>query len=158
SPRAGRTQLGPDEGRDEADPLPADRKGRCLLWSRLLVHLAALREAANMSGLSPFLMNEVEMPLVPVVAEMEDTGYPIDAGVVQDLRDRLGPEADRLLDQIRETAGEDFNPKSGSQVAELLYERLDLKVTGRTKTGAPATDRKALERLASQHEVVPLLQ
>jgi DNA polymerase-1 len=100
-------------------------------------------------------MHEVEMPLVEIVADMEDTGYPVDALFFQDLRKRLEPDLAKLLKKIRRTAGPDFNPKSSAQLLRLLYKQLKLKVAKTTKTGAPSTDNATLMRLAAKHKVVP---
>jgi DNA polymerase-1 len=105
------------------------------------------------SGLNKFLMHEVEMPLIPVVADMEDAGYQIDRAHFDDLRVRLEPEIAQVLKRIRRRAGKDFNPASKDQLCELLYEKLKVKVTKRTPTGAPSTDDTILKRAAGKHDV-----
>ena len=106
-----------------------------------------------MSGLSKFLMDEVEMPLIPVVADMEDAGYRIDRATSTDLRDRLEPEVEQVLERIREPPGRQFNPASDEQVRQLLYEKLKVQVTKRTASGEPSTDKTVLKRAAAEHEV-----
>jgi DNA polymerase-1 len=108
-----------------------------------------------MSGLTTFLMHEVEMPLVPVVADMEDAGYPVKVQFFHDLRARLEPERLAVQKRIRKYAGKNINPSSPSQLVNLLYEKLKLEVLKETKTGKPSTDNETLKRLASEHRVVP---
>ena len=110
-----------------------------------------------MSGLMKFLMHEVELPLIEIVADMEDAGYPVDVHFFQDLRKRLEPDLAKLLKKIRKTAGHEFNPKSPPQLSRLLYKKLKLKVTKTTKTGAPSTDSATLKRLAAKHKVIPTI-
>jgi DNA polymerase-1 len=99
-------------------------------------------------------MNEVEMPLIAVVADMEDTGYRIDSAHFENLRARLEPEVEQVLRRIREQAGTKFNPASADQLRELLYKKLKIKVTKRTATGGPSTDKTVLKRAVAQHEIV----
>jgi DNA polymerase I len=105
-------------------------------------------------GLSKFLMDEVEMPLIPVVADMEDAGYRIDRAHFKNLRARLEPEVEQVLRRIREHAGAEFNPASPDQLRGLLYKKLKIKVTKRTPSGEPSTDKTVLMRAAAQHEIV----
>lgn len=106
-----------------------------------------------MSGLTGFLMHEVEMPLVPIVAQMEDTGYPVDVQFFQDLRVRLEPEIETLLAKIREVGGPAFNPNSHPQVSALLFEQLKLPIHKLTDSRKPSTDDETLKRLAPKHEI-----
>ena len=54
-----------------------------------------------MSGLTDFLMREVEMPLVAIVADLEDAGYPVDVAFFRALKERLRPDLAELLQQIQ---------------------------------------------------------
>jgi DNA polymerase-1 len=107
-----------------------------------------------MSGLTHFLMDEVEMPLVEVVAAMEDAGYPVDVNFFNELSGKLEPEIAKIKKSIRRVAGKDFNPRSQKQLSTLLYKTLGLKVHSKTKNGNPSTDDKALKPLVSKHKVV----
>jgi DNA polymerase-1 len=108
-----------------------------------------------MSGLTAFLMHDVEMPLIEVVADMEDAGYPIDVEFFRRLGNRLKKKIEKARAEIRRIAGTDFNPESGKQVAKLLYDKLGLEVIKRTAKGAPSTDNDTLEQLKEQHPVIP---
>jgi DNA polymerase-1 len=108
-----------------------------------------------MSGLTKFLMQEVEMPLVEIVADMEDTGYSVDVQFFNDLRAQLEPKAEKARANIRKVAGDDdFNPNSDKQLADLLYKKLQLKVLARTKKGSPSTTTQTLGWLKSKHEII----
>jgi DNA polymerase-1 len=98
-------------------------------------------------------MNEVELKLIPVVANLEDTGYRIDPAHFERLRERLEPEREKVLKAIRKAAGKNFNPASVKQLSKLLYERLKVKVTRRTKNGKPSTDMLVLQRAGRKHKV-----
>jgi DNA polymerase-1 len=102
------------------------------------------------------LADEVEIPLIPVLAEMEHNGIAIDPAVLAEQSRAMGERVDQLRAQIQEQAGREFNPDSPRQLAEVLFERLRLKVIKRTKTG-PSTDVEVLERLAAEHPVPRLV-
>jgi DNA polymerase-1 len=106
-----------------------------------------------MPFLSKFLMCEVEMGLIPVVADLEDNGYKIDRAHFERLRERLEPERENVLKRIRKAAGNEFNPGSAKQMRAFLYDRLKIKVTRWTKTELPSTDNVVLERAVREHEV-----
>jgi DNA polymerase I len=107
-----------------------------------------------MPELSRFLVQEVEIPLIPVVADVENNGYLVDVQFFHELRKRLEPEIAETLARIRETGGETFNPDSPPQLAELLYEKLGLPIIKITDKGAPSTDKDTLKLLQPKHAVV----
>jgi DNA polymerase-1 len=99
----------------------------------------------------------IEMPLVPVLARMEQTGVLID---VDKLRIQSGELAKRMLELQQhafELAGRHFSLDSPKQLAQLLYEELKLPVLQKTPTGQPSTNEEALEALADQHELPRLV-
>ena len=96
------------------------------------------------------LFHELEMPLLPVLAEMEWTGVRIDAAVLQRISAEVTAQIDGLVRRIYELAGHEFNVASNKQLAQVLFEELGLPVVRRTKTG-PSTDQEVLEKLAGQH-------
>ena len=75
-----------------------------------------------------FLMQNVEMPLIPVVAELEANGYLIDCHHFTVLKTRLEPEQSLVLADIQAIAGAEFNPNSSKQVAKLLHRDLGLPI------------------------------
>ena len=102
------------------------------------------------------LMRELEMPLIPVLLRMELAGIAIDEAFFREMRGRLVRELDLIQQEIFKIAGGDFNLNSTPQLREVLFERLELPVLRRTKTG-PSTDAGVLEELAAMGHEVPRL-
>jgi DNA polymerase-1 len=103
------------------------------------------------------LNDEVETPLIDVLADMERNGIAIDPAVLKVQSEALGEKIELLRKQIFAAAGgAEFNPDSPKQLADVLFNRLGLKVVKRTKTG-PSTDIEVLERLAPLHPVPKLI-
>ena len=102
------------------------------------------------------LLERVELPLIPVLARMEQKGVRIDAGFLDELGSRLGGELEALRTRICERAGVEFNIDSPKQVGEVLFDRLGLPKGKRTKTGY-STDVRVLEGLRELHEVPDLI-
>ena len=116
------------------------------------------RQLAELGEALPKLLEQVELPLEPVLAVMEATGIRIDTAYLRQLSKELGEQLDRLELEAREAAGVEFNLASPKQLGELLFETLglDRKKSRKTKTGW-STDAAVLEKLEADHPVVPLL-
>jgi DNA polymerase I len=114
-----------------------------------------LRAKLSEEGLTP-LMADLEMPLLPVIAEMEMRGVRVDPQELKRQETVLGAQADKLRDRIIELAKRPFNVDSPKQLALVLFEDLGLPVLKRKKTG-PSTDSSVLEQLAIQHELPGLV-
>jgi DNA polymerase-1 len=99
------------------------------------------------------LNDEVEVPLVRVLARMEHAGVGVDVTELTALRDRFNDEVVRLRDQIYEDAGREFNVNSTLQMREILFDELGLSPTKKTKTGF-STDASSLEKLVGQHPII----
>jgi DNA polymerase I len=115
-------------------------------------HLVSQLEEHELSG----LMRDLEMPLVPVLARMERAGIAIDDDFFKTMRSRLKRELDLIQEEIFKIAGGDFNLNSTPQLRQVLFEKLDLPVLKKTKTG-PSTDASVLEELAEMGHQVPRL-
>ncbi len=104
------------------------------------------------------LLEQVEQPLEPVLAQMEATGIRIDVPYLQGLAEEMGSTLQRLELEAKEAAGVEFNLASPKQLGELLFDTLglDRKKSRRTKTGF-STDATVLEKLGNDHPVVPLV-
>lgn len=99
----------------------------------------------------------IEMPLVPVLAQMEQTGVGVDAALLSRISVELGERMATLqLDVFRE-AGQEFNLGSPKQLQHILYEKLQLPVLGKTPKGDPSTAEDVLEELAAQHALPRLI-
>jgi len=117
------------------------------------------RQLAELGPALPQLLQEVELPLEPVLAAMEATGIRIDTAVLAKLSQELAASLASLELQAREAAGGvEFNLASPKQLGELLFDQLglDRKKSRKTKTGW-STDATVLEKLEDAHPVVPLV-
>jgi len=103
------------------------------------------------------LFEEVELPLIPILARMEVAGIGVDEAFLVDLGERLRVRLAELEGLIHEAAGGPFNIKSTLQLREVLFERLRLPVLKKTPKGAPSTDASVLEKLRDEHEIVASL-
>ncbi len=114
-----------------------------------------LREQLAAEGLRELFFN-LEMPLMPVLAEMERRGITVDPAALKNMRVGLSKQTDVLRDRIIALAGKPFNVDSPKQLAEILFRDLQLPILKRTKTG-PSTDSTVLGDLAAEHELPALV-
>ena len=100
---------------------------------------------------------EIEMPLIPVLAQIEQNGVCLDQGLLQ----KQAQEVDQLLSDIQKTiydqAGTEFNLSSPKQIQTILFDQLQLPVLRKTPKGQPSTAEDVLEELAAEHEIPRLL-
>ena len=114
-----------------------------------------MQEALATAGLSN-LYRTVELPLVPVLAEMERTGIYVNRTALERERTAANARIDALAEEIHALAGVDFNISSPKQLGEILFERLDLAAGSKikkTKTGY-STNAETLEELKDRHPIV----
>jgi len=102
------------------------------------------------------LLDEIEIPLVPVLVDMEATGILVDRVLLGEMSRGFNKELKSLELDIYKAAGGEFNIGSTPQLRTVLFERLKLPVQKRTKTGA-STDVEVLEQLAAMGHEVPRL-
>jgi DNA polymerase-1 len=102
------------------------------------------------------LFREVEMPLLPVLIDMERTGVRVDVDFLGELSGDLSVKIATLEQQIHELARGPFNVGSPKQLGEVLFERLKLPKGKKTKTGW-STDVEVLTKLAEEHEIAARL-
>lgn len=105
------------------------------------------------------LFNNVEMPLVPILAEMENNGILIDKMFLNKLGKKIDEKIKKLEEKIKKLAGVDFNINSTQQLREVLFEKLEiptLEIT-RTKTGL-STAADELSKLKGQHPIITYIQ
>ena len=101
------------------------------------------------------LLLDVEQPLEPILAMMENQGIRIDSDYLKDLSEQLAEELEQLELSVYETAGTEFNLDSPKQLAVVLFEKLNLnrKKSRKTKTGY-STDRATLDKLQGDHPII----
>jgi DNA polymerase-1 len=132
-------------------PVAADR-------AELPLRIAdALTEALKNEGLDR-VYRDIELPLLPILADIEQHGVKIDLPALASLGVTMQAELDRLSARIYELASGEFNINSPKQLAEVLFERLNLQAGKKTgKTKAVSTAREVLEELALVHEMPALV-
>ncbi len=155
----GAFELGSDEGAGDGDGPGAglDEAGRGLV--RLAAVLARLRapllEALDEVG-ERALFDDMERPLVRVLARMEVVGIPVDRDVLRAIAAELTDECAALEGTMHELAGGPFNVNSVKQLRTVLYDDLGLSPGRKTKTGY-STDARTLESLRGQHPIIDVL-
>ena len=100
---------------------------------------------------------DIEIPLVPVLAEMERRGVLIDGDVLRTQSQQLGKRMHELQQQSYKLAGHEFNLDSPKQLQAVLFDELGLQAKMKTPTGQPSTNEEALEAIADTHELPRLL-
>ena len=96
------------------------------------------------------IVNEIEIPLTLVLAKMEHTGVAIDCEYLKELSSYMTEKLAELEDLIYQLAGEPFNINSPKQVAEVLFDKLELKTK---KKKSRSTSAEVLEELAQEYEI-----
>jgi DNA polymerase I len=119
---------------------------------RLAEKFAPEMESLHLDG----LFRDLEMPLLPVLAEMEWTGIRIDEPFFARMGEELRAQQRRVEQDIYAEAGQEFNIGSTPQLREILFGKLGLPVIKKTKTGA-STDVDVLQALAAQGHRLPTL-
>ncbi len=103
------------------------------------------------------LFEDIELPLVTILAQMEHTGIGVDRTFLENLSVELRGRLAALEGDIHEAAGGPFNVNSTLQLREILFEQLGLPVLKKTPKGAPSTDASVLAKLRDAHPLVDSL-
>jgi DNA polymerase I len=137
----------------EADDETAALVRRAALPPRLISQMRArLLERGNLE-----LYETIELPLLQVLADMEDAGVRIDTYRMGEITARLQDRIEELESKAYELAGEEFMLGSTQQVARILFEKLALTPGRKGKTGY-STDTRVLRTIREKHEIVPVLE
>ena len=137
-----------DLGGDAVEP-SRDAARRALAVALLV---APLLDALDARGLRD-LHDDIEVPLVRVLARMEVIGVGVDVDVLRTLNEQMKADCEQLTRQIWEDAGEEFNVNSTPQLREVLFDKLGLTPQKKTKTGF-STDASSLEKLLGEHPII----
>jgi DNA polymerase-1 len=146
-------------GADDGADAPAGLDHTALRLVRMAATLARLRGplAAALDAIGEAqLFDDMERPLVRVLARMEVVGIPVDRDVLRTIATELTTECDTLEATMHELAGSPFNVNSVKQLRTVLYDDLGLQPGRKTKTGY-STDARTLESLRGQHPIVEVL-
>ncbi len=117
--------------------------------------VAGFRRRIDSEGMA-LLHDDIETPLVRVLAKMEVAGIGIDRRELQEIADSLKASAATLQDEVQKLAGHEFNVNSTPQLRTVLYEEIGLTPGKKTKTGF-STDAQTLESLRGAHPIVDAL-
>ncbi|MDF2744232.1 MAG: polymerase, partial [Actinomycetia bacterium] len=145
---------GDEQPAGEGTQLALDTAGEDETWPDWCLRAQAVGELAVKLGeeLAAMevgrLIDEVELPLVPILAKLERTGIAVDLSVLDEIRDRLDARLADYEARVYQLAGEEFNIGSNPQLQQILFEKLRLPKTKRIKTGY-TTDHNALVQLAT---------
>lgn len=150
--------LNPEEGNYEwerlgaswREPLKGENSGPAAL--ALAMAAALLRNLLANSQLA--LYRELEMPLIWVLAGMQEIGVEINPAAFQDFLRDVQTRLDELTDRAFEEAGEKFNIRSAQQLGEILFEKMKIPGGKRTKSGQFSTSVASLEKLAPKYPLV----
>jgi DNA polymerase-1 len=123
---------------------------------RILALAKWQREQLKERGLQG-LLDDVELPLVSVLREMELVGVRLDKQRLAEIRTRVVDEVAGLETEIYDLADEEFTIGSPQQLGKILFEKLELSKKRRGKTGF-STDARVLQSIRSEHEIVPKIE
>ncbi|MBI1976538.1 MAG: DNA polymerase I [Candidatus Omnitrophica bacterium] len=128
----------------------ADPSERCCETADVILRLRQTLSKQITEREQRSLLEEIELPLIDVLAKMEMCGVQVDPSVLEGLSIKMERELRRLTQDIYEIAGCEFNINSPKQLSEVLFEKLKLPIIKRTKTGI-STDVEVLEKLSLHH-------
>ena len=122
----------------------------------LRLHHALYPRVCEIAALEK-VYEEIEMPLVPVLAAMEQAGVKVDAKMLAKISAEFAQRMEQLQAQAFKEAGQEFNLGSPKQLQAILYEKLQLPVLSKTPKGDPSTAEDVLEELAAQNALPRLI-
>lgn len=99
---------------------------------------------------------DVQLPLSNVLFDMENVGFKVDVDALEKMSEEYKKQLSEIQEEIFKLAGERFNLNSTKQLADVLFEKLNLSHGKKTKTGY-STDSEVLEELIDDHEIIPLI-
>jgi DNA polymerase I len=141
----------------EPDPPTDDETAALIRHAAATLRLVGLLvERVRERGMEP-LYREVELPLSPVLAAMEDAGVKIDEYRMGEITARLRERVEELESRAHELAGEEFMLGSTQQVGRILFEQLGLTPGRKGKTGY-STDTRVLRSIRGEHEIVGVIE
>lgn len=143
-------------GKDKKDFKTADKNALCSFIAGDITYIKALKEYEEekiKNDGQEFLLNNVELPLVRVLADMEISGFKIDKDRLKEYTQDLTQKIESYEKEIYSLAGEEFNINSTKQLGVVLFEKLGLKIIKKTKTGY-STDAAVLDKLKGAHPII----
>ncbi len=151
-PAAGAEESGQLSLLAETEDERAARDALCAQAAAVAALEAPMRERLASLGMTE-LLDTIELPLCPVLAEMEHTGFLVDRAALADFGASMTDRIDELQKSIWDMAGQEFNILSPKQLGTVLFEKLMLPAGKKTKTGW-STNADVLEKLRDKHPIV----
>ncbi|ELK47274.1 DNA polymerase I [Halobacillus sp. BAB-2008] len=118
-----------------------------------LYHMKSKMEEQLVQNEQFNLYNDLEMPLALILGRMEHRGVRVDVGRLEEMGEELEARLNKVEEEIYELAGEPFNLNSPKQLGPILFEKLELPVIKKTKTGY-STSADVLEQLEDKHPII----
>ena len=146
-----------DEGQMSLEAEEGDAAGDPAVEARLAFELAARQRPRLAEWELDRLLEEVEMPLIEVLAAMERIGIKVDAKRLDEISRGFGERIDTLQNDIWKLCGHEFTIGSPQQLGEVLFNELGLTKKRRGKTGF-STDARVLAQIRDEHDVVPKIE
>lgn len=144
--------LYPDRNSEKMeDVLGAEGDAKALLSALQSTHLNLMKSLEDKDLLK--LYSEVEKPLIPILAEIQYVGFPVDEKVLDEQGASIESRLKEQEEKIYELAGEPFNINSPKQLSVVLFETLELPVIKKTKTGY-STNHDVLMKLKDKHPII----
>ena len=103
------------------------------------------------------ILKDIEIPLIPVLASMEQTGVLVDSQRLLQQSQDLAKRINELEQQVHQMAGQPFNLGSTKQLQEILFDKLSLPIIKKTPKGAPSTAEDVLQELANDYDLPRLI-
>jgi DNA polymerase I len=103
------------------------------------------------------LMRTLELPLVPVLVDMERRGVRIDLNAFSTFLTEVRERLEELSEQIQAMAGTEFNLRSSQQLGSILFDRLAIRTRHKTPGGAYSTSNAVLDDIRDHHPIIPLI-
>jgi len=103
------------------------------------------------------VLSEIEIPLVPVLSDMEQAGTLVDKDSLKIQSNNLGQRISGLEEQAYREAGKEFNLASTKDLRAIFFDEMELPVVKKTPGGQPSTDESVLQELANQYELPKIL-
>ena len=118
---------------------------------------AILQQTLSSNGNLLGLYQYYELPLIEVLNKVERNGIRVDAVALAKQSKQIGKQLEKLQLQVFKIAGEEFNLSSPKQLQTIFYEKLELPILKKTKTGQPSTAEPVLQELAQDYEMPKLI-
>lgn len=103
------------------------------------------------------VFNNIESPLINVLARMEEWGIKINQNTLEDIKEKVDKKIENIKNKIYEKAGKEFNLNSPKQIGEILFEDIGIESPGKTSSGQHKTSEEVLSEIKDKHPIIKLI-